>query len=39
MDDDDHGGATGSEVAARRHAQSFEFSEDPSFWKDHNVQV
>ncbi|KAG6737204.1 hypothetical protein POTOM_059752 [Populus tomentosa] len=39
MDDDDHGGATGSEVAAPRHAQSFEFSEDPSFWKDHNVQV
>ncbi|KAJ6897147.1 kinesin-like protein KIN-12E isoform X1 [Populus alba x Populus x berolinensis] len=39
MDDDDHGGAPGSEVAAPRHAQSFEFSEDPSFWKDHNVQV
>ncbi|XP_011043868.1 PREDICTED: phragmoplast orienting kinesin-1 isoform X1 [Populus euphratica] len=38
-DDDDHGGATGSEVAAPRHAQSYEFSEDPSFWKDHNVQV
>ncbi|KAJ6410103.1 hypothetical protein OIU84_009576 [Salix udensis] len=38
-DEDGHGGATGSEVAAPRHAQSFEFSEDPSFWKDHNVQV
>ncbi|XP_011006148.1 PREDICTED: phragmoplast orienting kinesin 2-like [Populus euphratica] len=38
-DDDDNGGVTGSVVSVPRHAQSFEFSEDPSFWKEHNVQV
>ncbi|KAI5592638.1 hypothetical protein BDE02_04G166600 [Populus trichocarpa] len=38
-EEDDNGGVTGSVVSVPRHAQSFEFSEDPSFWKEHNVQV
>ncbi|KAJ6739420.1 KINESIN FAMILY MEMBER 1A [Salix koriyanagi] len=38
-EDDDHDGVTGSVVSVPRHAQSFELSEDPSFWKEHNVQV
>jgi kinesin family protein 15 len=38
-EEDDNGGVTGSVVSVPRHAQSFEFCEDPSFWKEHNVQV
>uniref|UniRef100_A0A6N2LLY1 Kinesin-like protein n=1 Tax=Salix viminalis TaxID=40686 RepID=A0A6N2LLY1_SALVM len=38
-EDDDNDGVTGSVVSVPRHAQSFELSEDPSFWKEHNVQV
>ncbi|KAG6779799.1 hypothetical protein POTOM_016199 [Populus tomentosa] len=38
-EEDDNSGVTGSVVSVPRHAQSFEFSEDPSFWKEHNVQV
>ncbi|KAJ6403145.1 hypothetical protein OIU84_015128 [Salix udensis] len=38
-DDDNNDGVTGSVVSVPRHAQSFELSEDPSFWKEHNVQV
>lgn len=34
--DDDEGGNTTSSSSS---GQSFEFREDPSFWKDHNVQV
>ncbi|OAY52171.1 kinesin-like protein KIN-12E [Manihot esculenta] len=35
--EDDADGITGS--VPPRNNQSFEFCEDPSFWKDHNVQV
>ncbi|XP_034901056.1 kinesin-like protein KIN-12E [Populus alba] len=38
-EEDGNSGVTGSVVSVPRHAQSFEFSEDPSFWKEHNVQV
>ncbi|KAJ7948121.1 Kinesin-like protein [Quillaja saponaria] len=34
---DDEGGVGASSVGSSN--QSFEFHEDPSFWKDHNVQV
>lgn len=39
FDDDDDGGRVGGNAAATSSSQSFEISEDPSFWKDHNVQV
>ncbi|XP_070664320.1 kinesin-like protein KIN-12E isoform X2 [Malus domestica] len=35
-DDDDDGKASTATTSSN---QSFEFHEDPSFWKDHNVQV
>ncbi|KAB2606387.1 phragmoplast orienting kinesin-1-like [Pyrus ussuriensis x Pyrus communis] len=35
-DDDDDGKASAATTSSN---QSFEFHEDPSFWKDHNVQV
>ncbi|POO01404.1 Kinesin-like protein [Trema orientale] len=39
-DDDDDGGVGGATVGpVSSSSQSFEISEDPSFWKDHNVQV
>ncbi|XP_048234515.1 kinesin-like protein KIN-12E isoform X2 [Ricinus communis] len=37
LEDDSAEGTTG--LVAPPQTQSFEFSEDPSFWKDHNVQV
>ena len=38
-DDDDDGGVGGATVVTASSNQSFEICEDPSFWKDHNVQV
>ncbi|XP_062082504.1 kinesin-like protein KIN-12E [Humulus lupulus] len=37
--DDDDTASVGGAMAASSSSQCFEISEDPSFWKDHNVQV
>ncbi|XP_015873167.3 kinesin-like protein KIN-12E [Ziziphus jujuba] len=38
-DDDDGRAVANTEPSSTTSSQSFEFREDPSFWKDHNVQV
>lgn len=39
LSDWDDESVVGPSSAAVSSSQSFEFGEDPSFWKDHNVQV